>query len=206
VARPFFSKERVTDLVIYERKAVIAIQKMQEQFDQELAVDFQDLVGRSMFTPLNTQALSILARFTLDSAAEFLLGVSTNSLDAPLPMPYNSPETLRKEVIESTPSTRFAKAFAGAQLLLLDRFDLAHLWPLGEMFGDKMEEPMKDVNGFVEAIVRNVIERKGKEDAKQDEDTLLEHLVTVTDGKTLSCSLLAACLLLKDPLRHEGDN
>ena len=41
VTRPFFSRERVTDLILYERKAAIAIQKMQERFDAGLAVDFQ---------------------------------------------------------------------------------------------------------------------------------------------------------------------
>ena len=41
VTRPFFSKERVTDLILYERKAATALHKMQERFDTGLAVDFQ---------------------------------------------------------------------------------------------------------------------------------------------------------------------
>jgi hypothetical protein len=41
VTRPFFSKDRVTDLLLYERKAATALQKMQDRFDADMAVDFQ---------------------------------------------------------------------------------------------------------------------------------------------------------------------
>ncbi|KIJ47973.1 hypothetical protein M422DRAFT_226077 [Sphaerobolus stellatus SS14] len=164
LARPFFSKERVTDFLIYERKAMDCIQKMEQHFDNDLPVDFQDLV----------------ARFTLDSAAEFLFGVSTNSLDAPLPLPYNFPDSPQKDMISSTPSSRFAKAFGKALIILLDRFDLAHLWPLGEIFEDKMKGPMKDVHAFVDVIIRNAVREHDKEDVKEGE-SLLSHLITVTD-------------------------
>lgn len=41
VARPFFSKERVTDFLLYERKAMTCVQKMEEHFDRNLPIDFQ---------------------------------------------------------------------------------------------------------------------------------------------------------------------
>lgn len=122
------------------------------------------------------------ARFTLDSAAEFLLGVSTNSLDAPLPLPHNFPSPVHKDAIASTPSSRFSKAWGIAQVVLLNRFDLAHLWPLGEIFEDKMKEPMKVVKPFVEAIIRNAINKRDKADSNEDE-TLLSHLLGVTEGE-----------------------
>ncbi|KIJ39899.1 hypothetical protein M422DRAFT_257217 [Sphaerobolus stellatus SS14] len=164
LARPFFSKERVTDLLIFERKAIDCVQKMQQHFDNDLPIDFQDLA----------------ARFTMDSAAEFLLGVSTNSLDAPLPLPHNFPDSPRKDAISATPSSRFAKAFGNSLDVLLDRFDLAHLWPVGEIFRDRMKEPMKDVRAFVDAIIRNAMRERDRKGVKQGE-TLLSHLLDVTD-------------------------
>ncbi|KIJ47965.1 hypothetical protein M422DRAFT_28506 [Sphaerobolus stellatus SS14] len=167
LARPFFSKERVTDFLIYERKAIDCIHKMEQHFDNNLPVDFQ------VRYPTPT-------RFTLDSAAEFLFGVSTNSLDAPLPLPYNFPDSPQKDMISSTPSSRFAKAFGKALIVLLDRFDLAHLWPLGEIFEDKMKGPMKDVHAFIDVIIRDAVREHDKEDVKEGE-SLLSHLLTVTD-------------------------
>jgi hypothetical protein len=41
VTKPFFAKERVTDFNVFDSKAKLAIQKMQEHFDQGLAIDFQ---------------------------------------------------------------------------------------------------------------------------------------------------------------------
>ena len=46
VTRPFFSRDRVTDLLLYERKSALTLQRMQERFDAGFAVDFQDLVGK----------------------------------------------------------------------------------------------------------------------------------------------------------------
>lgn len=41
VTRPFFSKERVTDLILYDRMTATTLQKMQDRLDAGLAVDFQ---------------------------------------------------------------------------------------------------------------------------------------------------------------------
>jgi hypothetical protein len=41
VTRPFFARERVTDFRIFDSKANFAIEKMQERFEQGLAIDFQ---------------------------------------------------------------------------------------------------------------------------------------------------------------------
>ena len=121
---------------------------------------------------------SIPARFTLDLASEFLLGTSVNSLDSPLPLPYNSPTS---QPIMSTASTRFARAFASAQVTLLARIELGSLWPLAEIFEDKMKGPMTEIKSFIEPIVRNALKKRERDGAKEEE-TLLGHLLSVTDG------------------------
>lgn len=120
-----------------------------------------------------------VARFTLDSASEFLLGASVNSLDAPLPMPYNSPAAQFE--IATTASTRFARAFATAQVTLLGRIELGNIWPLSEMFQNKMTGPMAEIRSFIDPIVRNAITMREK-GGTTDGETLLRHLLDVTDG------------------------
>jgi hypothetical protein len=41
VTRPFFARERVTDFGIFDSRARVAIQKMEERFDRGDAIDFQ---------------------------------------------------------------------------------------------------------------------------------------------------------------------
>ncbi|KAF8481444.1 CYP63 cytochrome P450 monooxygenase-like protein [Gautieria morchelliformis] len=168
MTRPFFSKERVTDLILYERMAATALQKMQERFDAGLAVDFQ--VGSIM---------GLHARFTLDAASEFLLGASVNSLDPPLPMPHNVPNSAAHSEFSSTPSTRFARAFATAQVTLLSRLELGNIWPLAEIRRHKLQAPMAEIRAFIDPIVRNAMNKR-KADGTKDEKTLLGHLLDVT--------------------------
>ncbi|KAF8585826.1 cytochrome P450 monooxygenase pc-3 [Ramaria rubella] len=160
--RPFLAKERVADLELYEQKAALALQKLQDRLDAGYAVDFQDLV----------------ARFTLDSASEFLLGTSVNSLDSPLPLPHNSYS--QQPEFSSTASTRFARAFATAQVTLLARVELGSLWPLAEIFQDKMKSPMAEIRSFIDPIVRHALKNRAQDGIK-DEKTLLGHLMDVTD-------------------------
>ncbi|KAF8585830.1 cytochrome P450 [Ramaria rubella] len=182
MTRPFFSKERVTDLILYERKAAIALQKMQERFDIGYAVNFQDLVSR----------------FTLDSAAEFLLGASVNSIDSPLPLPHNASGSIEQSTFTSTASTRFARAFSAAQVGVLSRMELGNIWPLPEIFGDKMKTPMEEIKGFIDPIVRNAM-KKQEFGGIKDEETLLGHLLDVTkDMKVITDETLNILLAGRD--------
>lgn len=54
VTKPFFSYERVTDLLLFERKAAMTLQKMQEHFDAGLPLDFQVTYSLSHTTFLLT--------------------------------------------------------------------------------------------------------------------------------------------------------
>ena len=123
----------------------------------------------------------VTARFTLDSASEFLLGASVNSLDSPLPTPHNVTYSAAQLHFVATPSTRFARAFATAQLTLLYRMELGNIWPLPEIFRDGLQAPMTEVREFIDPIVRNAMTKRNL-DGTGDEETLLGHLLSVTDG------------------------
>jgi hypothetical protein len=69
MSKPFFAKDRVTDLLLFARHSEHAIDKMKQCLAQGHPLDFQDIVSR----------------FTMDTATEFLCGSSVNSLDMPLP-------------------------------------------------------------------------------------------------------------------------
>lgn len=95
--------------------------------------------------------------------------------------------------VANTASIRFGRAFAAAQVTLLARIELGSLWPLAEIFEDKMAGPMAEVKGFIEPIVRNAT-KKRERDGIKDEKTLLGHLLDVTDGAytyPILCSLKA---------------
>ncbi|KAF8516458.1 cytochrome P450 [Hysterangium stoloniferum] len=167
VTKPFFTKERITDFLLYDRKAALTLGKMQQRLDTGMAVDFHVSSWR----------------FTLDSASEFLLGTSVNSLEDQLPMPYNTPAFETSTALD-TAGNRFTKAFAEAQIVLLNRVDLARLWPLGEIFQDKLKEPMKEIRKFIEPIIDRS-RAKRDADGAEDESTVLGYLLTITDDTKL---------------------
>jgi len=163
---PFFGKERVTDFGIFDAKANIAIQKMQERFDSGQAIDFQD----------------ICSRFTLDSACEFLLGAPIHGLEDPLPLP-NQDNLVDDSV--STPANRFARAFADAQISISRRGRLGVLWPLFEIFRDRTAGDMRVVRGFIEPIVQDAMRKRKECHAIVKEESLLQHLLNVTQDMKL---------------------
>src|SRR4051812_35501938 len=73
MTRPFFNRDRISDFEIFGRHTTHALAKLHSRLADGTPVDFQDLV----------------ARFTLDSATEFLFGANVHSLDAELPFPHD---------------------------------------------------------------------------------------------------------------------
>ncbi|KAF8577266.1 CYP63 cytochrome P450 monooxygenase-like protein [Ramaria rubella] len=163
LTRPFFARERVTDFGIFDTKASIAIQKMQERFDQGQAIDFQD----------------ICSRFTIDSACEFLLNASIHSLQDPLPRSGEDFSDI------ATPSNRFARAFANAQISISKRARIGVAWPLFEIFKDRTADDMKEVRGFIEPIVREAMRKRANGFESKRDESLLQHLLDVTENMTL---------------------
>lgn len=112
LARPFFSRDRITDFETFTRHADEAIEVIRSR--QGLPVDFQD----------------VLQRFTLDSATEFLLGKCVHSLHPLLPATYG------KRELGSAAAEAFGPALNRVQERLSYRREMP-LWPLYELFGDK---------------------------------------------------------------------
>ena len=154
--------------------------KMKARLAEGYAVDFQDLV----------------ARFTLDSATEFLFGQCVHSLASVLPYPPGARAPLQPAGAESA-AEDFARAFAEAQTVLNFRIRMGWLWPWFELFGSRTKAPMAVVDAFLDPILRAAVERAGrakregggkapeaKEEIEEDE-TLLDHLVKYTNGGRL---------------------
>ncbi|KAL0577377.1 hypothetical protein V5O48_004630 [Marasmius crinis-equi] len=171
MTRPFFTRDRISHFDLFDRHAEIAITQVKNRMQAGYPIDFQDL----------------MSRFTLDSATEFLFGSCTHSLTTGrIPYPYYADvESFKGDnAIEN-----FVAAFTRALEVIAMRQYLGHtVWPFLEIFEDKSEAPMKIVNGFIEPIVKKALEKQKKvggvvavKETIGDEETLLDHLVCVTD-------------------------
>jgi cytochrome P450 len=178
MTRPFFSRERISHFELFARHADEAINLMKRRFREGYALDIQDLNSR----------------FTLDSASEFLFGRCVHTLRSGLPYPHNVPSLTSDKIKGISAAEEFSKAFSDAQKVISDRATMSSLWPLAEIFGDRSKESMKVVRAFLDPLIEEALrdkQKKGnagnvssnmKNDIKEGE-TLLDHLVKVTDGK-----------------------
>ncbi|KAJ3713074.1 hypothetical protein C8R42DRAFT_298842 [Lentinula raphanica] len=99
MTRPFFNRNRISDFDNFERHAEDTIAGIKARLAEGYPVDFQDVV----------------ARFTLDSATEFLFGKDVESLGANLPYPDGS--ALANDLsILNHPSNVFVRAFMQGQI------------------------------------------------------------------------------------------
>ncbi|PPQ73503.1 hypothetical protein CVT24_007649 [Panaeolus cyanescens] len=171
MARPFFSKDRISHFENFDRHAEDALRQLKERLREGHPVDFQDLI----------------ARFTLDSATEFLFGNDAKSLAGGLPYPHYIQSSNSNTQFNDHPSSRFVNAFSQAQSVTSFRMRFGVHWPLTEFWHDKIKEPMKVVHDFIDPIVAQAIERKrelkavAQEEQDKDDETLLENLVNSTE-------------------------
>ncbi|KAL4245150.1 cytochrome P450 family protein [Abortiporus biennis] len=178
MTRPFFSKDRISHFDIFDRHADDALTQAKTRIGQGLPVDWQDLVSR----------------FTLDSATEFLFGKDVRSLSAGLPYPPNTPEA-QHDNSASNPANQFSSAFLEAQLACANRGRLAGQWPLFEFFQDKVDKHTKVIDAFIDPILNAALDKKksksstnsskDKNEAVGEDETLLEHLVNLTDDPVI---------------------
>ncbi|KAJ2921173.1 hypothetical protein H1R20_g15922, partial [Candolleomyces eurysporus] len=184
MARPFFSRNRVTDLELFDRHIQSAISLMRQRMSAGYAIDFQDL----------------MQRITVDSASEFLFGTSVDSLHITvenLPQPYDHPDYHSSvEAFSLHPSNRISEAFLRAQMVAAQRDKAGWVWPLLEIFGDRAKKEMKLVNEFIDPIVETAVRRNAEkvksnvgEQAKKkdirDDESFLDHLASQTSDKTI---------------------
>lgn len=150
---------------------------MKQRLNEGYAVNFQDAI----------------ARFTLDTATEFLFGRCVHSLrDSALPYPHTAPPTYHH--LPRSAADDFASAFLEAQCAISQRSRTGWIWPWFEVFKSTTAGPMKVVDAFIQPIIEQALEKKQtakvsndsverKADDIQDDDCLLDHLVKHTTGE-----------------------
>ena len=169
MSRQFFTKDKISYFDNFDRHADLALSKLRDRLREGVAVDVQDL----------------FCRFTMDSASEFLFGSDVESLSADLPYPSTAKLAASRRV---HPSDSFANAFQKAQVASAARSRFGQFWPLIEFWENKVEKEIQTVFDYIDPIVKRALDmKKAKELSKvegEDEDeTLLEHLVKLTDGE-----------------------
>lgn len=137
----------------------------------------------------------LISRFTLDSATEFLFGKDVRSLHAGLPFPPTSGLS-KSDLGVPNPADAFAKSFLEAQNLSATRGRYTSAWAIFEIFQDKVAVPMKVIDDFIQPILKDALEKQaekkaqgvelGNEKQVADDETLLGHLVNLTDGASAS--------------------
>ena len=141
-----------------------------------------------MMSSSHSGSQDLIARFTLDSATEFLFGQDVRSLSASIPYP---PTDVKSSTAADAPLlNQFSEDFRLAQIATANRAQYAFLWPLWEFWHDKVGDHAKSIDEFISGLCRDAIARKAErekagltEEAEKEEETLLEHLVKLTDGK-----------------------
>ncbi|KAK0458668.1 cytochrome P450 [Desarmillaria tabescens] len=177
MTRPFFNKERISDFDNFERHAVSTITQIKARLREGYPVDFQDVV----------------ARFTLDSATEFLLGKDVNSISAGLPYPAGSPLGDNLHFVNH-PSNAFVKAFAEAQVQNMIRVKSGASWPLREIFRDKSVGSEKKLDNMT--LLDRLVEEA--DDPKVVQDELVNVLVAGRDS-TASLLTMAVYMMCEHP-------
>jgi cytochrome P450 len=180
IARPFFTKERISDFHIFEHTSVKTLNLIASRSAAYAPIDVQDL----------------LQRLTLDAAALFLWGHPLNTLDQPLTQPGRvilGPKG-SAPIDGGGEWDVFTNAFETVAVLITRRGVQGDTWPLLELFKDKTEEPIQVIMDWLEPHVRRALERKAKRkevngdavvSARDDETVFLDYLADRTDGALL---------------------
>ncbi|KAF8317440.1 cytochrome P450 monooxygenase pc-3 [Clavulina sp. PMI_390] len=188
LARPFFTRDRISDFNIFEKHTDAVIEIMKSSFSSGTPLDIQDLCSR----------------FALDSATEFLFGESAHSIYEPLLLPggLQPPSPQLPSTEPSRPSSAsFVKALRDAQENIAMRVLMGKVWPLSEIFHDKSDDYTVPIRAYLEPILERALlkrtqllkERDAKglgSDGQEKESieegmTLLDHLVLETDDRNI---------------------
>lgn len=173
LARPFFSKDRISDFAIFERVSSTALNILSSRASHRQAIDVQDL----------------LSRFTLDTASEFLFGVPLDTLKYPLTTPGRV--TLGPKgaipVEDQSEFDPFTEAFENVAVRITRRGAQGPAWPLRELFHDETEDSIDRIFEWINPLVEQALARKD-EDRKagimrtEEDNVFLDFLASSTDG------------------------
>ncbi|KAF8307679.1 cytochrome P450 [Clavulina sp. PMI_390] len=176
--KPFFARDRISDFEIIERHTNELLSIMKERFRKGIPVDVQDLY----------------ARFTIDSATEFLFGKCVNSLHDPITLPGGIEDTSpRKSGSAVAPDAgRFVQAYTLAMEQFSSRFSAGKHWPLLNILEDRATKPMSTVYAYIDPIIASARQRRdqrsGTRDVHQkaeDDMSFIDYLLLQTDDPTV---------------------
>ncbi|KAF7335760.1 Cytochrome P450 monooxygenase pc-3 [Mycena venus] len=172
ISRPFFTKERVSNVHGYAQHSTRAIQLLTDRLQSGYPVDFQDLASR----------------YTLDWATDFLFGVNVGSLTSTLPYPEVSGMNVSRPVL--TPVDAFVRGFSAAETAASMRTRFGPIWPLLELRRDRVEHDMAPVYAFVEPIITTALERNRSRSpeakvSNAEDLTFLDYLIQHTQDMTV---------------------
>ncbi|KAH9478505.1 Cytochrome P450 monooxygenase 75 [Psilocybe cubensis] len=188
MTRPFFSRERISDFEIYDRNWNISLTLAKDRLAEGYSIDVQDLI----------------ARFTLDSASEFLFGKNVESLSAGLPYHQSVSKKNSSEFFDH-PSNQFVKAFSSGLLRIASRLTMGEEWPLAEFMGDKIKPFREVMDDFVEPMMKAALAKREQDillkngQSEKEELNLLSHLVNHTqDPKILKDEVINLLIAGRD--------
>ena len=97
----------------------------------------------------------------------------------------NYPPSVPGPSFENHPANKFADAFLTAQSVVAKRTPLNEAWKLLEFWEDRASGPIAVIRKVLDPIIENALKKRDKNLAADDTegDTLLSHLVKLTDGK-----------------------
>ncbi|KAI5888709.1 cytochrome P450 [Schizophyllum commune H4-8] len=176
MTRPFFNKERISDFANFNRHADAILRQAKARIAEGFPVDFQDMV----------------ARFTLDSATEYLFGYDVNSTGAGLAYPEGSTASNAAYFLNH-PSNRFVKAFGMGQDFTAARVQVGTAWRLIESWKDKVRPLRAVVDDYIRDLLEAAAVEKSDVDATKrpsdykpkEGDNLLQHLVNFTQDRSI---------------------
>ena len=100
----------------------------------------------------------------------------------------NYPPSAAVQSSRDHPANKFADAFLTAQTVASRRSRLNEAWKFAEFWKDQIVEPMAVIEKVLDPIIKNALERKEEKKtsatgATLEGETLLSHLVNLTDGE-----------------------
>uniref|UniRef100_A0A8H7XK56 Uncharacterized protein n=1 Tax=Psilocybe cubensis TaxID=181762 RepID=A0A8H7XK56_PSICU len=182
------SRERISDFHIYDRNATISLQMAKKRLAEGYSIDFQDLI----------------ARFTLDSAAEFLFGGSVESLSAGMPYPGQE-SSKENSSLHDHPASIFADSFMEGLHHTVMRIRMGDAWPLDELMSDRVLPFRKAMDVFIDPLMKKALDKReqqllnDKSPDEEEEETFISHLVKHTqDPKVIKDELINLLLAGRD--------
>ncbi|KAI0686875.1 cytochrome P450 [Cytidiella melzeri] len=187
LARPFFAKDRTSDFDVFEKYAQKTVAIISNASRTGQAIEAQDL----------------FARFTADSAGEFLFGHRFDTLDGTLPVAGQTSMSTKGTATNDEFGT-FTQSFEAMQEIVAQRARRGYFWPVFELFKDDMDPHVKATTDFLNPIVDSALRnaRKMKEAgvrSSTEHSTFLHYLADNTeDPKVIRDQLLNVLLASRD--------